>query len=99
MALVIFCQWWLAATGVSEKTAETAPKKPRKRSQPSLQPTDSGRTITNTQRMVAAGILAGLLPLVHTHTFLVVMGVGTAWLSCSEMIGVDGWFSLRQRSW
>jgi len=26
--------------------------------------------------MVAAGLLAGLLPLIHSHTFLVVMGVG-----------------------
>lgn len=31
---------------------------------------DSGR------RMLAAGLFAGLLPLVHAHTFLVVMGVG-----------------------
>jgi hypothetical protein len=28
------------------------------------------------RRMVAAGLFAGLLPLVHAHTFLVVMGVG-----------------------
>ena len=28
------------------------------------------------RRMLAAGILAGLLPLAHAHTFLVVMGVG-----------------------
>jgi hypothetical protein len=29
-------------------------------------------------RMLAAGIVAGLLPLVHAHTFVVVMGVGAA---------------------
>jgi hypothetical protein len=29
------------------------------------------------RRMAAAGIFAGLLPLTHAHTFLVVMGVGT----------------------
>lgn len=29
------------------------------------------------RRMIAAGAVAGLLPLVHTYTFLVVMGMGT----------------------
>lgn len=30
----------------------------------------------STARMIAAGIVAGLLPLVHAHSFVVVMGVG-----------------------
>lgn len=31
---------------------------------------------TPTARMIAAGLIAGLLPLVHAHTFVVVIGVG-----------------------
>lgn len=34
-----------------------------------------GKAATS-QRMIAAGAIAGLLPLIHAHTFLVVMGVG-----------------------
>jgi hypothetical protein len=32
--------------------------------------------VSNTQRMIAAGLIAGLIPLVHAHTFVVVMVVG-----------------------
>lgn len=38
-------------------------------------------------RMIAAGVLAGMLPLIHAHTFLVVMGVG----SCLGIIFRDTW--------
>jgi hypothetical protein len=31
---------------------------------------------TDTAQMIAAGVVAGLLPLVHAHSFVVVMGVG-----------------------
>jgi hypothetical protein len=31
---------------------------------------------SSSRRMLAAGVVAGLLPLVHAHTFVVVMGVG-----------------------
>lgn len=41
-------------------------------------------------RMIAAGVLAGLLPLAHAHTFLVVMGVG----ACLMLI-----FRAQWRSW
>src|SRR5258708_6337805 len=57
LALVAFCELWLAVSGVSDESVQ-------KFSQP-----------TETRRMIAAGFLAGLLPLIHAHTFLVVMGV------------------------
>ena len=41
-------------------------------------------------RMVAAGLLAGLLPLIHAHSFLVVMGIG----ACLALIFRSQW-----RSW
>src|SRR5262249_10731195 len=65
LAIVIFCQWWLA---VGDSGAEAG------------QP--SGK-----RRMFAAGILAGLLPLVHAHTFLVVMAVG----ACLALIFYASW--------
>jgi hypothetical protein len=38
--------------------------------------------ISSAQRMVAAGIIAGLLPLVHAHSFIAVMAVGV----CTALI-------------
>jgi hypothetical protein len=37
-------------------------------------PEDSSLNSSSSRRMLAAGFMAGLLPLVHAHTFLVVMG-------------------------
>jgi hypothetical protein len=37
---------------------------------------DDGEQASSARRMAAAGLFAGLLPLTHAHTFLVVMGVG-----------------------
>lgn len=39
------------------------------------------------RRMIAAGLLAGFLPLIHAHTFLVVMGVG----ACLGLIFRAAW--------
>lgn len=40
-----------------------------------------------TRRMLAAGVVAGLLPLVHAHSFVVVMGVG----ACLAVINWSRW--------
>jgi hypothetical protein len=39
------------------------------------------------RRMLAAGVVAGLLPLVHAHSFIVVMGVG----ACLALINWSRW--------
>ncbi len=39
------------------------------------------------KRMIAAGVVAGLLPLVHAHSFIVVMGVG----ACLALINWSRW--------
>jgi hypothetical protein len=39
--------------------------------------TDTGSEASATRRMVAAGVVAGLLPLVHAHTFGVVIGMAS----------------------
>src|SRR6266853_2044361 len=41
----------------------------------------------STRRMLAAGVVAGLLPLVHAHSFIVVMGVG----ACLAIINWSRW--------
>ena len=41
----------------------------------------------STRRMLAAGVVAGLLPLVHAHSFIVVMGVG----ACLALINWPRW--------
>ncbi len=81
LAIFIFIQWWSA---ISEKKATaaketadalaTTPQRPISRSKlnKNISPSPQPRPFA---RMIAAGIGAGLLPLVHAHTFLVVMGV------------------------
>jgi hypothetical protein len=43
--------------------------------------------LPSTRRMLAAGVVAGLLPLVHAHSFIVVMGVG----GCLALINWRRW--------
>jgi hypothetical protein len=60
LAVVIFYQWWTLIRSVTGKHDEWVP--------PLLDSMNRG--------MLAAGICAGLLPLIHTHGFIVVMGTG-----------------------
>jgi hypothetical protein len=69
LAIVIFCQWWLAIGSGPDTQGESV-------SQPNA-----------TRRMLAAGIFAGFMPLVHAHTFLVVMAVG----ACLALIFHPKW--------
>jgi hypothetical protein len=62
LALVIFCQWWLTISPRGEDAAG--------QSEGSKNDPDTGRA-----RMMCAGVFAGLLPLVHAHSFLVIMGM------------------------
>ena len=43
--------------------------------------------LPSVKRMLAAGVVAGLLPLVHAHSFIVVMGVG----ACLALINWSRW--------
>ena len=84
VAICVFTQWWLAFQEeedsgeesaetplVSDSAAATAP--------PSTQPAPRMRQGNGSSicRMIAAGVMTGLLPLVHAHTFLAVMGVAS----------------------
>ncbi len=83
LAVVVFTQWWLAA--------EPEPDNKQEIDLPGESARQSKRTkklkripVTDTQnlrgsplhRMIAAGIVAGLVPLVHAHTFVVLMTMG-----------------------
>ncbi len=62
LAIVIFCQWWnaISASGAEEKKS----------------PAPETGSIAARNQLLSAGLIAGMLPLIHAHTFLVVMGVG-----------------------
>lgn len=61
----------------------------------------------STRRMAAAGLFAGLLPLTHAHTFLVVMGVGAClallfsrlWKDWLRFFALAGIIALPQVLW
>ena len=87
LAILIFCQWWSAISqppdaGSANETGSagsvnapgTVRQKVLTRAQRNQKEATAPQSSPN-GRMLAAGIMAGLLPLIHAHTFLVVMGV------------------------
>jgi hypothetical protein len=76
LATIVFTQWWLATSDKSQPpgTVVTA-KKARARERQRVEETQPARFSLNTRRMIAAGVAAGLLPLVHAHSFVVVMAM------------------------
>jgi hypothetical protein len=69
LATIAFTQWWLATH--KDRQADVTTRKTRVTAKPK---TDT-RFPVATCRMIAAGVAAGLLPLVHAHSFVVVMGM------------------------
>ena len=85
LAVIAFTQWWLALekdTHVQKRETKT------KQRRPVAEPAAS-RFPIRTRRMIAAGVAAGLLPLVHAHSFVVVMGMA----ACLALINI------RWREW
>ena len=86
LAVIVFTQWWLATSGAeagrnedAANNAETAKKKKttgRKSARDLSVPASARLRVSSISRMIAAGVIAGLLPLVHAHSFVVVMVVG-----------------------
>ncbi len=91
LAVIVFTQWWKATnnggTGTTGKEETGKPEKGKgKKGSNAIEPRSSQASKTfsrqpfsfispSVARMIAAGIVAGLLPLVHAHSFVVVMGV------------------------
>src|ERR1051326_5819164 len=81
LAVIVFTLWWQTMTGGEKARQEDAgnrsPKSPRKLSQPQANlPVSPPALLGVSPRMLAAGFVAGLLPLVHAHSFIAAMGVG-----------------------
>lgn len=90
LAVIAFTQWWLALEKESDavKREVGRGKNKQRRPAPAPQP-QAGRFPLRTRRMIAAGVAAGLLPLVHAHSFVVVMGMA----ACLALIHI------RWREW
>ena len=96
LAVMVFTQWWLATNGETQKqealAVETKKKRSAKRPKDHASNSDatkSGPAKSSVARMIGAGVVAGLLPLAHAHSFVVVMAMG----GCLALI------QLRWRDW
>jgi hypothetical protein len=83
LAVIVFTQWWVSQNREEDKGKEQGKSKKAKgkkeettASSPSSLFPFSFFLLPSTRRMVAAGVIAGLLPLVHAHSFIVVMAMG-----------------------
>jgi hypothetical protein len=75
LAVFIFYQWWSAIRDSARDKDQQSP--------PQQSPDSANRT------MLVAGICAGLLPLIHTHGFVVVFGTGF----CLALVFRSAWKS------
>jgi hypothetical protein len=89
LAIIVFTQWWAALNDgqKSKKTEESKRQKAKGKSKgeaskkveagqaPSSLSPFSFLLLPSAKHMLAAGVAAGLLPLVHAHSFVVVMGM------------------------
>jgi hypothetical protein len=91
LAVIVFTQWWDAMREKREEQRAGGKESDAKRKGPkgkNKQPLEDSQTADKTpslfalgsllssRRMIAAGCIAGLLPLVHAHSFIATMGVG-----------------------
>jgi hypothetical protein len=98
IAITIFTQWWLAIgedesseNGKSKKTKTRERERAVEKRRPILYVFPSYPFSPAARRMIAAGVMAGLLLFVHAHTFITVMVMG----SCLALI----FFKDRWREW
>src|SRR5438105_5064054 len=81
LAVIVFTQWWQAGTdgekGRQADAGKRSQKSKSKFSKPQADlPVSPSPLLRVSPRMLAAGFVAGLLPLVHAHSFIAAMGVG-----------------------
>jgi hypothetical protein len=101
LAVIVFTQWWASLRntdagkstkekGKSEELQEGKLKTTQKANweQPKMGKSSfSFFLLPSVRRMLAAGVVAGLLPLIHAHSFITVMGVG----GCLALINWRRW--------
>ena len=73
LAVIVFTQWWMATNGEEGKTKKDKGKGAK--AEVSAPSPFSFLLLPSTRRMCAAGIIAGMLPLVHAHSFVAVMAM------------------------
>jgi len=82
LAVIVFTQWWVSANAEEGKERKQGKSKKAGKKKESKVPSSSSLfpfpffLLPSVRRMIAAGIVAGLLPLVHAHSFVVVMAIG-----------------------
>ena len=91
IAVIVFTQWWMATEKMGERPHGEEGKGKKRNRKKQREKTDAVAIVParplfplvpffpftpSEKRMVAAGIIAGLLPLVHAHSFVAVMAVG-----------------------
>ena len=83
LAVIVFTQWWLATNAPAPVEDDGARSKGRKRKRAHKEgrsghgsDLNSKLGVTPMHQMVGAGMIAGLLPLVHAHSFVALMVVG-----------------------
>jgi hypothetical protein len=94
LAAIVFTQWWAAARDTEtggkgdpeKKSSKKASKSELAKSEANLPVAPSPR-LPVSRRMLAAGAVAGLLPLIHAHSFIAVMMVG----ACLALINLRRW--------
>jgi hypothetical protein len=107
LAVIVFTQWWLSEENPAAEAIEH--KKKRKKAN-EVEEESSPRRFDafgpSSRRMIAAGVAAGMLPLVHAHSFVVVMAMGAGiallrrrWVSWLTFFVVASVIALPQLWW
>src|SRR5260370_21292214 len=96
LAAIVFTQWWAAMQNAKSKVQSAKGKETRSSKKPmpiSSQPGTSLFALGSlpSRRMLATGAVAGLLPLIHAHSFIAVMMVG-AFLALINLRRWREWF-------
>lgn len=73
LATIAFTYWWIATDKKRASEATETGKKTKQKN--AWQQQEATRVVFAYRGMIAAGVAAGLLPLVHAHSFVVVMGM------------------------
>ena len=90
LAVIVFTQWWAAMNTAKSKVQGAKGKETRSTERLQGPLTDASPFALGSllsRRMLTAGVLAGLLPLIHAHSFITVMGVG----ACLALINWRQW--------
>ena len=84
LAVIVITQWWQAMTGDQEPVTKSKERRAKGKDREVKKHSEAAGAnslllalrSSPMRRMLAAGGVAGLLPLVHAHSFITVMGVG-----------------------